>query len=218
MPSFSYNQNIPDAPNNPSRDQPLMKTNTNSINGIIGIDHFTFQNPDNLDGYHQKSTYPRFTGSLPLLADSGVTYTKQGFNISNDETQLLYSPDASGDEYQLTRCNSGNYATFSTMTQYTNVPDPNITGGWTFLPGGSNTGALLFQYGKFYVTSANGFVPFPITFNSSVFSITIGEYSTSSTGTDLLVIDSGTPPSLSGFNFRAGSNRTIAFFWHAIGF
>ena len=40
--SFTYNLNIPFAPNNPSADQPLMETNTNSINNLLAVDHVSF--------------------------------------------------------------------------------------------------------------------------------------------------------------------------------
>jgi hypothetical protein len=42
MSSFTYYANIPNAPDNPSFDQPLMQTNATSINGIIAVDHVTF--------------------------------------------------------------------------------------------------------------------------------------------------------------------------------
>lgn len=42
MTFVSYNLSIPAAANNPSADQPLMQTNTNSINTIFGQDHISF--------------------------------------------------------------------------------------------------------------------------------------------------------------------------------
>lgn len=51
---ISYNLDIPDAPNNPSVDQPNMRTNTNSINTIIAVDHYTFA--DTPSGTHKQVT------------------------------------------------------------------------------------------------------------------------------------------------------------------
>lgn len=42
--TISYNRDIPDGPNNPSNDQPKMKTNTNSIDDWTAIDHIKFEN------------------------------------------------------------------------------------------------------------------------------------------------------------------------------
>lgn len=42
--TISYNRDIPDGPNNPSNDQPKMKTNTNSIDDWTAIDHVRFSN------------------------------------------------------------------------------------------------------------------------------------------------------------------------------
>lgn len=48
--NLNYNQNIPGSQNNPSDDQPLMRTNTNSTRTWVTIDHHGFK--DNLGGYH----------------------------------------------------------------------------------------------------------------------------------------------------------------------
>lgn len=50
----TYNTDIPDAPNNPSQDQPKMKANTNAINALINQDHYSFNN--NLGGTHKQVT------------------------------------------------------------------------------------------------------------------------------------------------------------------
>ncbi len=131
MATFPYNLNIPDADNNPSEDQPDMQENTNSINQLINVDHFSFSQMDD-DGEHRQVTLPirgGGSGTIPTgrIAAEGTLYTKTG----SGETQLFYTPDASTNEYQLTRCITGNFATFA------------INGnGWTFLPGG-----MLLKYG-----------------------------------------------------------------------
>jgi len=52
MPNFSFTRDIPFASHNPSADQPIMQTNTNSEDSIWAVDHFGFN--DNDGGTHQK--------------------------------------------------------------------------------------------------------------------------------------------------------------------
>lgn len=47
---MSYTQDIPNAPNNPSQDQPLMKANTNAIFAYVEVDHVPFNQATS--GYH----------------------------------------------------------------------------------------------------------------------------------------------------------------------
>lgn len=51
MSSIPYNRDIPNTPNKPSVDQPKMKTNTNSTDSILAIDHVSFNTA--LSGYHK---------------------------------------------------------------------------------------------------------------------------------------------------------------------
>jgi hypothetical protein len=71
MPVIGYNPNIPAANNNPSQDQPKMQTNTNAINTLLSLDHFTFA--DSLAGRHKQVSLTN--ESAPGLAGgSGVLY------------------------------------------------------------------------------------------------------------------------------------------------
>ncbi len=73
MPTFTYNENIPFASNDPSDDQPKMQTNTNSINSIINVDHYSFESSGGRDGYHKP--IHMFAQSAPGLAGAdGVFY------------------------------------------------------------------------------------------------------------------------------------------------
>lgn len=108
MGTIPYNANIPDGPDDPSVDQPKMKENTNSINQIIGVDHFSFGSaavPPNIgpDGWHKQSTYPSFA-LVPVvgpstLAFQGAVYTK---DIGGGIIQLFYRRENNGPEIQLT--------------------------------------------------------------------------------------------------------------------
>lgn len=72
MPLSIYNRDIPDGPNNPSVDQPKMKTNTNSIDNLIGVDHFSFNDANG--GLHKQVNM--ITEASPPLLGNLVLYTK----------------------------------------------------------------------------------------------------------------------------------------------
>ena len=53
--SFTYNNGVPDANNNPSVDQPDMKTNAQSIESLIAIDHISFNTANG--GTHKQVSF-----------------------------------------------------------------------------------------------------------------------------------------------------------------
>lgn len=71
MPVIGYNLNIPAANNNPSQDQPKMQTNTNAINTLISLDHFTFA--DSQAGRHKQVTLTN-EAAPGLGGGNGVLY------------------------------------------------------------------------------------------------------------------------------------------------
>ena len=75
MPNFTYTRDIPDGPNDPSEDQPIMKVNANSIDSIIAVEHFGFNN--NNGGLHQQVTMPVRGSNAPVSgASQGALFTK----------------------------------------------------------------------------------------------------------------------------------------------
>lgn len=73
MPNFIYTTNIPLASNDPSTDQPNMKTNTNNIAALIAIDHIGFNAQEG--GIHKQVTL--LNQSPPGLGDGdGVLFAK----------------------------------------------------------------------------------------------------------------------------------------------
>ncbi len=169
----TYNLNIPDAPNDPSVDQPNMQTNTNSIPAIIAIDHFAFG--DNNGGRH-KQTQLVSQAVVPtgLMSGEGTLYVKQAVGASAvNESQLFYTPDSPmvPKEYQMTRCVNAAAALFGTSTNNYNGVGIKYTGGFTFLPGG-----LFMQYGAYNRANTgplenSGTVTFPVPFTSTPFSV-----------------------------------------------
>lgn len=170
MPNYTYTDNIPFSTDNPSNDQPLMQTNTNSIDSIIGEDHFSFNN--NNGGLHQKTRLVNIVGMGPpsgIAAGMGTLYTKTvATTASTNESTLFYVPDGTINQYQITRTIAPDGATFGTNNAY-GSPVVGITqvGGWTFLPGG-----MLLQYGNLSgFTSGDQTVQFPVTFSTAVYGV-----------------------------------------------
>lgn len=74
--TFTYNRDIPDAPNNPSNDQPLMKVNTNSADDLLAVDHFSFNVAKG--GTHKQVTLTN--EAAPGIGSSdGVLYSNGNF-------------------------------------------------------------------------------------------------------------------------------------------
>lgn len=76
MPNFTYTDDIPFASHNPSTDQPKMQVNTNSIDNLIAVDHFSFN--DNNGGLHKKVSLVNIAG--PFLTPGGVGSVLYGSN------------------------------------------------------------------------------------------------------------------------------------------
>lgn len=199
MPFYNYTTGVPATNDNPSDDQPDMQVNTDSTASILAVDHFGFQNNDG--GWHQQVTIPKRTAIPTVVANQGALYTK----TANSATQLFYTPDASTNQYQITRTNAANFATFGTFTVYDGAK-PNQSGGWSFLPGG-----LLMQYGTVSTATNGTVVGFPITF-TNIFSVT-GTRGQGNTGTTWGV----SAVSNAGFTISHSSGSGSAFYWMAIG-
>lgn len=80
MPVIGYNLNIPAANNNPSQDQPKMQTNTNAINTLISLDHFTFA--DNAAGRHKQVSLANESAPGIPTNTNGVLYA----NLANGQS------------------------------------------------------------------------------------------------------------------------------------
>lgn len=94
----------------------------------------------------------------------GTIYTKQASGVS----ELFFTPDITGDQYQLTRTITASTASFSTYLTYPGAAAYEL-GGWTFLPGG-----LLMQYGSVLPgqgTSSSGTTRFPVNFTANPYMV-----------------------------------------------
>jgi hypothetical protein len=145
MPNFIYTNNIPAASHNPSADQPIMQVNTNSINSIIGIDHYSFNDPNNLSGYHKVIDLVNQT-VIPTLP-SGV-----GAMIYAGQGELIF--------------NNANIPTGTFLTQ-SKAPPVAAARGSSFLPG-----LTVMQWGSGAITSGvfNDSYIYPMTTTFGIFS------------------------------------------------
>lgn len=81
MTSFSYTKEIPASGNDPSVDQPNMKTNTDSINDILAVDHVTFNVADG--GTHKQVTMSSKNTPAAQTDPQSVIYTANGTASTN---------------------------------------------------------------------------------------------------------------------------------------
>lgn len=211
--TFTFNNAIPASGNNPSVDQPGMLTNNISTANIINVDHRGFNQTSG--GKHKviRALSLQTLGiALPGgVAGEGTIYTKTASSVTN----LFYRPDATSDEYQLTRTNSSKIALLGTDTNYV-FPTPPVTtlGGWTFLPGG-----MILQYGTIVPTNTPGFttVAYPVSFSTPAFSIQITPTTTSSAGDQTASLRVGSSGNTSFQINTSSSGNVVLFNWMAIG-
>jgi len=194
MPNFTYITGIPAASHNPSTDQPDMQINTNSIDDIIEVDHYSFN--DNNGGYHKKVSLVNNAGPFPTPGGVG---------------SVLYG---SGNEWIFTTAalaGAGIQMTLGTK------PPIALPRGSTFLPGG-----LLLQWGSGATAAGvfNDTYTYPMTTTFGIFSGVQSGTGTTITNASILT---GGPPPYSNVSviakFTNGSfvtNGTIVY-WLAVG-
>ena len=211
MATYDYTRDIPATDDNPSDDQPDMKVNTNSIDSLIGEDHYSFgqqtPNNDSANGFHKQVRLPNLP-SIPsgTINQSTTIYSKSVISSGGITSgQNFITNGVSGNEYQMTITDNTNFSTFGNSTNYPTMVT-NQFGGWTFLPGN-----LRFQYGTMLTTGVNTVVKFPVAFTNDVYSLVVSlgsndrEYGFSA-------------HSNSGFTFSCSGNPVgLRFYWQAIG-
>lgn len=211
----TYNLNIPNPPNNPSIDVPNMQTNTNSIANLWLQDHFGFN--DSLGGDHKQISMPVIAGgSIPSgrTVSEATLYPKTATvsNPSTSESEVFYTPDNSGKEYQLTRTITLSYALFGTNTNNYTGSDVNLTGGWTFLPGN-----ILLQYGTVIAKNTDSIITFPVKFIAAPFSIQITVFQPTNTRLTVYVKTIAADSFTIASRDSGGSDVATSFFWQALG-
>lgn len=229
LPMYTFNSTVPASNNDPSIDQPKMLTNNQSENSIWQADHFGFN--VNSSGYHQQARMPNRTtyngtGLSPnpptvISTFGGIYCDNTSSTTPTNESGLWYTPDNTGNTYQLTRTITGSYALFAKYTNNYNGVGTGLTGGWTFLPGG-----MLLQYGTYLGTSSgNPGIPsappitFPVAFNNAPYNLQITLISTSG-GTSSQYVASVVKVTKTNFTWNmtnVPTNAYIGINWMAIG-
>lgn len=83
----TYNRDIPDAPNNPSNDQPKMKVNTNAIDDLLAVDHVSFNTANG--GFHKRVTFNNTTAPVAPTDPQSILYTQAGTASSVSELAFI---------------------------------------------------------------------------------------------------------------------------------
>jgi len=143
MTSISYNLGIPASGNNPSTDQPNMKTNNDNIATYVAVDHVGFNaSAGATSGHHLQVTFdsnnvPTPPVAPPVLFTNTVAALPQLFFYSGDATH--------------------------SSTQYVNG-----TTGSTFLLGG-----MILKWGQVPAVSNGGTVNFTSAFPNNCYSVVV---------------------------------------------
>lgn len=200
---MTYNNSIPQSSERPSDSQTELLGNFQALKTYLDRNHVAIATPsgDVDEGKHKFCQFPvQATIPAGLIATDATIYSK----AVSGNSEMFFSPDASGDEYQLTTSSSANIATFGTNTTYV----ANNNGGWTFLAGG-----LIMMYGRRTSPGSSGTVTFPFAFpsGSAPFSITLANErgSARATGYD--------GASSTGFTYYSETAGSTAINWIAIG-
>jgi len=219
MPSITYNLNIPNPPNSPSSDVPNMQTNTNSINTLVNVDHYTFSSASPSAGTHKKV-------SLANISNPGVPVGSNGVFFSKLATSSWPFWQNANSVYQMMGANANADAATASFSGFgafgTVTANYAQSAGWTFLPGG-----MLLQYGS--VTSTLGTpqispstiaVTFPVVYSTANIVVSITPICKAAGTSDIHVasLKSGTVAT-SGFtcNYDSSTTAYVGFTWTAIG-
>jgi hypothetical protein len=188
MTTFEYNNTVPATNDRPAADQPLMLQNTQSINSIINVDHYSFgQGPSTNDGIHKQATM--LAGSAPSLPAGN--YGAYFSNLVSANAWPAWTNSA---------------GTFNLM-QAAPVASAN---GYIYLPG-----SILMQWGDFNPNSSTS-VSFNIAFPNNVWNIQLtGSASNNSSFRN--GVSTGTV-TLSGFTWQGTvDSHWTPIYWLAIG-
>lgn len=190
---MAYNDNIPQPTDFLSNSQSDMLNNFKSANSSMAINHYPFNDGTVNNGKHKFIEMPQLTVAPTTVASEGALYTKAG----TAGTALFWIRDGSaGTEVQLTSSSVGNVS--------------NSSNGFTWLPGG-----IFMQWGQVASPGSSGSVSFPVSFNAAPYSIQVTLQRAS--GNQSVTVNSGTPPTTTGFNFLSSSGGSTILYWIAIG-
>jgi hypothetical protein len=220
---FLYTSNIPTTGQSLNVTRVPINNNFQAIQQTFDVNHVDFNSTGN--GKHKFAELINQSGVPGMLAANEATlYSRKPGTYSD----IYFTTDTSGTEYQLTRALDTEIALFGVLTN--NYPAADGSGNvgtdfnaaWTFLPGG-----LFLQYGSLIANSTgqipgNGTILFPLTFsNEDSVIITISPVSKSA-GTSQSISISLRNTQITPTQFKWSQNGSatsayIGFTWTAIG-
>lgn len=139
---MAYNQNIPQASDDPSQSQGQLLANFQALDTFLALNHVELNASG--EGKHKFLQMPEQASAPTTASDEGGLYTK---DVSG-ATQLFFRRESSGDEYQLT-------GAFTAAQP-----------GSLVFPGG-----LIFNWGAVTAGSGGASQSWNTAFTSSVFSV-----------------------------------------------
>lgn len=218
MTDFNYIDTVPAAPNDPSVDQPNMLINTQSIEGIIAVDHQGFNTSTNEGGYHTVIHQDPLGGTWNPVTRMGTPVAIPGVNQllslnwlpvamgATTDTQL-FAVTGNGGKSQLTGDNSASEGYV-------------WSGGMLFQWGGELLGTLNHQTGSILFKDDTN-RPNCIAFPTNCFIVTSTLTSTSSITSDGTISITTISPTGFSWNFTrdttSSSNPYTGFYWFAVG-
>ncbi len=211
--TFTATKNIPDGPNNPSDDQPIMKINNNSFIDIWDEDHWGF-NLNTNGGKHDLVSYPVPQSNSPGTgAQEWREYTKL-FGVGGGVEKFWQRPAqaAAGPDIQITVNRIPSPAAPANIT-----PDSGqfaVNGGVTYLPGG-----IVQMFGQITnVADPNQVLTFPQGgFPNNCFGVWFSVTSGAASNEKFIYV-AQTSLSKTGVQiFNAGFSSSNTLYWFAIG-
>lgn len=188
----TYFTNIPEADDNPTDSQDLMKSNFNAIFDAQNRNHVNFSDiPDS--GRHEVIEIQQQTANPTPISGFGDLFVRK---TGSPEKQNLFFLDSD-----------------SNLSQLTNAFDDDTT-GFIIFPGG-----LQFKWGKSTaLQESTQFIPYNTTaFDSKTINVQTTVNKIDTVG-KVVMLNHNIPPTVTGFNVVNNNNgNDIEFFWLAIG-
>jgi len=190
--TFTFDNSIPAAPNNPSSDQPKMLANNVATQGIANVDHI---------GYNQTNGGKHKLVRIPAPVAPTVTGVQEW---------EMYTANSSFDvgkvDFFFARPNNAGNDTFLRTTAISNAAN-----GYTQLFGG-----LIIQWGTSTKTSG-GSTSFPLAFPSQCYGVTCTVFVNNNNRHFVFVRTISTTDFTVASRDSSGQDESNTFFWVAIG-
>lgn len=208
----NYQATIPTGTVDLDQDYLNLQNNFRAIDSYISRNHIPFSSNSSNSGKHTAVEMLNTIGNIipPGLANfEGTLYTKS----DGTQSQLWFTNDNSGNEYQLSRIINASFAKFATNTSLPIGTNASGVGGFTFLPGG-----MLLQYGQ--TTPPSGGVSttvFQVPFTNTPFSIVGTAFSNTNNRHFFSLKTASNTQFTAVNNDSSGSGENVPYFWIAIG-